>query len=361
MDDGLRGGVVRAAGVWVMSKFFNQLNNIKAGRAKVRAYGEGGTVDALESARDYLKEKYNNPEAGIPTKVATVLGLLPVNLARSAARAVTAPTRSMTDENFNPEEEAANMAGFITTGGIGLSKAGLGPKGDVLGMGVAGKKPNDIIPHGDPVRVENLSNFLKDKHPEVPDVLYHASPKWEGNAYDPSQKTINRSGNVAGFYAGTEKTRVDQYTKDWRNESGGVSEGAEIMPVHMAIKNPFFPGRTEISPEMMAVYTDELRKKNPHLSDSADWVGKKVKELTERKAVSQQALNGDGWAYQRVLRAGGYDGMKDGSAWIAFDPTQIKSAIGNEGTFNPTNPNLKKAHGGAVHQRALGAKLFGLK
>jgi hypothetical protein len=122
--------------VWVMSKFFNQLNNIKAGRAKVRAYGEGGTVDALEAARDYLKEKYNDPEAGIPTKVATTLGLVPVNLARSAARAVTAPTRSMTDENFNPEEEAANMAGFVTTGGIGLSKAGLGPKGDVLGMGV---------------------------------------------------------------------------------------------------------------------------------------------------------------------------------------------------------------------------------
>ena len=132
-----------------MSKFFNQLNNIKAGRAKVRAYGEGGTVDALEAARDYLKEKYNNPEAGIPTKVATVLGLLPVNLARSAARAVTAPTRSMTDENFNPEEEAANMAGFITTGGIGLSKAGLGPKGDVLGMGVGGKRNSPQIIEGD--------------------------------------------------------------------------------------------------------------------------------------------------------------------------------------------------------------------
>ena len=142
-----------------MSNFLNRLNNIKAGRAKVKAYGDGGTVDALESARDYLREKYNNPEASIPTKVATTLGLVPVNLARSAARAVTASARSMTDENFNPEEEAANMAGFVTTGGIGLSKAGLGP--------ISRTKMLRSVDSGDGVFHEYPNGRWSDKHPNA--------------------------------------------------------------------------------------------------------------------------------------------------------------------------------------------------
>jgi len=43
------------------------------------------------------------------------------------------------------------------------------------------------------------------------------------------------------------------------------------------------------------------------------------------------------------------DGLKDGTAYVAFEPTQIKSAIGNRGTFDPTEPDLLKSHGGPVH------------
>jgi hypothetical protein len=46
-------------------------------------------------------------------------------------------------------------------------------------------------------------------------------------------------------------------------------------------------------------------------------------------------------AKQRVLRAGGYDGFQDGgSHWVAFDSNQIKSAIGNIGTFKPESGNI---------------------
>ena len=46
------------------------------------------------------------------------------------------------------------------------------------------------------------------------------------------------------------------------------------------------------------------------------------------------------------LRSQGYDGIRykneveGGTSWIAFDPEQVKSAIGNRGTFDPTNPDI---------------------
>ena len=47
---------------------------------------------------------------------------------------------------------------------------------------------------------------------------------------------------------------------------------------------------------------------------------------------------------QRVLKAGGYDGFQDGdSHWIAFDANQIKSAIGNVGTFKAEEPSITMA------------------
>ena len=42
-----------------------------------------------------------------------------------------------------------------------------------------------------------------------------------------------------------------------------------------------------------------------------------------------------------MLEAGGYDGFKDGSHWIAVSPTQIKSATGNIGTYDATNPDIR--------------------
>jgi hypothetical protein len=42
----------------------------------------------------------------------------------------------------------------------------------------------------------------------------------------------------------------------------------------------------------------------------------------------------------------GYDGIdypnavEGGESWVAFSPTQIKSAIGNRGTFEPEDPNI---------------------
>jgi hypothetical protein len=57
----------------------------------------------------------------------------------------------------------------------------------------------------------------------------------------------------------------------------------------------------------------------------------------------------------KLLQEMGYDGIKDtggklgGAAhkvWIAFEPNQIKSAVGNKGTFDPESDNILKSQGG---------------
>jgi hypothetical protein len=37
--------------------------------------------------------------------------------------------------------------------------------------------------------------------------------------------------------------------------------------------------------------------------------------------------------------------------YIVFDPTQIKSAIGNRGTYDPNDPDIRKARGGLAVKR----------
>lgn len=61
-------------------------------------------------------------------------------------------------------------------------------------------------------------------------------------------------------------------------------------------------------------------------------------------ALSQQLAD----SLREQLRKNGHDGIKykndveGGQSWIAFHPTQIKSAIANKGTFSPVDPHINK-------------------
>ena len=83
---------------------------------------------------------------------------------------------------------------------------------------------------------------------------------------------------------------------------------ARVMPVYLSIKNP-------------ATLTTEQKK---YLQFAKNY----AKAQTEVFAV---------------LRSQGYDGVNlGGGVWVALNsPTQIKSAIGNRGTFNPEDPRLQ--------------------
>lgn len=100
----------------------------------------------------------------------------------------------------------------------------------------------------------------------------------------------------------------------------GKGEGANVIPVHLQLKNP-------------ASYEDYERM---------------LKELPdEAKRTSAQRAS--------QLKKRGYDGLVVGGSdgndtYVALHKTQIKSAIGNRGTYDPTDPDITKAKGGSVNK-----------
>jgi hypothetical protein len=148
----------------------------------------------------------------------------------------------------------------------------------------------------------------------APLVVYHGT--------DQSFDTFGRTEDI-GYHFGAEsaaKARV-----------GGLPN-ARIMPVYLNIRNP-------------------LRVK-----DHTDWdIGNVLQEFVSQGLIDQGAaekLVDSDFVMTRewvrdTLASNGYDGMVyrndvegGGDSYIVFEPTQIKSATGNRGTFDPSNPNI---------------------
>jgi len=165
-------------------------------------------------------------------------------------------------------------------------------------------------------RKENLSAFQKGNHPDVPSVVYH------GTADDISQFQHNHPNKKdagwlgKGFYFTNNKSLANSYSM----LKTGLSEN--VMPVHLSLKNPF------------------------------------IATMGHKNAIKQKLFSGDQFApsdFTNDLISRGHDGVildygdKDNAKeYVVFHPTQIKSAIGNQGTFDPNDPDITKARGGMI-------------
>lgn len=148
-----------------------------------------------------------------------------------------------------------------------------------------------------------LAKFLEES--KVKDRLYHGTNK-DISFYDKSKLGANpetaHQTSQLGFFLTSSPEEASAYA--------GKRKGANVQPLHAAIKNPY-----------------ETTWDNIH-------------EI-------------DGYELQQKLKGLGYDGVviKDKGApdnYVAFEPTQIKSATGNRGTFDPLEPEVNKAKGGKV-------------
>jgi len=162
-------------------------------------------------------------------------------------------------------------------------------------------------------REANLASFLNES--KAPPTLYHGTDK-SFPAFD--QSKLNRIGWGEGFHLAEDAALASQYA--------GRGTGANVMPVHAAIKNP-------------------LELKSIH-----EWFD----EIPGKTNIEKT-----NWA-----KSQGYDGIKyphsqptaneSGMAWVAFEPTQLKSAIGNKGTYNPKKKDVNKAKGGFIDKPIKG-------
>lgn len=105
------------------------------------------------------------------------------------------------------------------------------------------------------------------------------------------------------------------------NRWAGTGQGANVMPVHLQLKNP-------------ASYEDYER------------MLKELPDEAKRTSIQRAAQ----------LKKRGYDGLivnggTGNDTYVALHNKQIKSAIGNRGTYDPNESDITKAKGGKIEVR----------
>jgi hypothetical protein len=175
-------------------------------------------------------------------------------------------------------------------------------------------------------------------------------------------KVVDKDGEPMVLYHGTDK-EFDEFTGGELGSHFGTAEqaskrldssvgkprlGENIIPAYIRINNPIrlsadpgYFGRLSLLGQLV---------KDKVISEPES------KELLSRMDESDKNSAHTGSANERAqrfklireyLKSKGYDGITypneyegEGESYIAFDPTQIKSAIGNSGSFDPNDPNI---------------------
>ncbi|MBX6420186.1 MAG: hypothetical protein IRZ06_04135, partial [Nevskia sp.] len=156
-----------------------------------------------------------------------------------------------------------------------------------------------------PLRRVNPDTVSKVVDPQTgePLVVYHGTTS-NFDVFDSSWTDASPRGNTSGtgFFFSERPLEAEGYTWSASRVSGS------IMPVYLSIKNPYVIGDR---------YSDAI------------W-GRMLQSKAEAKKVRQELVHK------------GYDGVRTPlGEWVAFHPNQIKSAIGNRGTFSPENPDIR--------------------
>ena len=136
------------------------------------------------------------------------------------------------------------------------------------------------------------------------------------------------------------KKMADQFMAD--RAAGRLREGqagGNMLPVYAQIKNPLIIGKSgrNIDPAADALMGLGM--------DEASAVRLVEKAFEEKGNIGKQI--------QSRAQAQGYDGIMqyrgdELSEVVSYNPNAIKSAIGNQGTYDINHPDLSKAEGGAM-------------
>jgi len=173
---------------------------------------------------------------------------------------------------------------------------------------------------------------LRDEYGE-PQRFYHATPK-NFDVFKPGGDDPNLSG------LGIWLSPYAEYQPAYHNvgaRGGGFREGANVMPLYARMENPLmlddpemlgwardvFAGGSREFPQVLPQrWVDDIRSEG---YDSIIYKPKPLKDVSGKEYPSDE--------------------------YIVFDPTQIKSASGNRGTYDPNDPDIRKARGGLAVKR----------
>ena len=150
---------------------------------------------------------------------------------------------------------------------------------------------------------QNAEKYFRDTYPDMPE---HADEM------------------IKSIQAGKPVGEAEDALKDAYREL--MPAGPNIMPVYVRTTNPFDFANPEHVASLKAIYPD----------------------LPELNRTSRLELP----EVQDAIKKAGFDAFytaEGGNRNIGlFQPTQLKSAIGNQGTYDVTNPLISKKDGGSV-------------
>lgn len=148
----------------------------------------------------------------------------------------------------------------------------------------------------------------------------YASSKLNRNIAD-AMRELQRYKNLnPGEYGPGYEERYVALTESFKASQGGPERGngANVLPVYMALKNPVV----------------------------IDAEGKRYMEVLPQ-AIAQAGAGGhDGLIVRNLIDHASPATNRPADVFVAFRPSQVKSAIGNRGTFDPLNEDIRYSFAG---------------
>jgi hypothetical protein len=238
--------------------------------------------------------------------------------------------------SYNPNaiKSAIGNEGTYDITNPDMNKAGGGAVRKAL-KAVLPKGQQDILSAAE--SAANLDRFLSKSQTANP--VFHVA-KTDVKQFSPQHRTELSS---MGHHFGTSDQanfRSGQY--DFNSQSPNIGK------YHLSIQNPLEVSHmASFAPDHLADTMMELNLLKPEKYDAL--VGKHDYNPIK---IGDDLVN--------ILKKNGYDGLKypneregEGFSYVPFDATQIKSAIGNRGTYDPAEADINKAKGGQVSKDAM--------
>lgn len=239
------------------------------------------------------------------------------------------------------EEDFVNVQEFYARAvedALFKGKMSFGDKHADIAVRTLSKRFRELYPEGvpapekwNPKRAKGGLNQLTDaqkKQTQTPEF-----EKWFGDS-----KVVDENGEPLVVYHGTD-SGFDVFNRSMSGKNSDVKEGF------------FFSSDIGIAAtygvERVPTY---LKMDNPYVLDAEgrDWWSAErtfkdgIRYERDTNEIAQDAFNAghDGVIVRNVIDSADDDVLHESDIYVVFDPTQIKSAIGNKGTFDPNDPSI---------------------
>ena len=156
----------------------------------------------------------------------------------------------------------------------------------------------------------------------------------------PSSNNYGILGDVPVTRAATFLTPDTKFSQEYLREG----HGQNVMPVHAALKKPFDLRQGLTDKQWHELETAGVNTRAVH--NAMPWELFDNDENNQNHFVDTLKKLGYDSAVFHEDSPGGIRGSQ--TTYAAFHPHQIKSAIGNRGTYDPGNPDITKAKGGSI-------------